>query len=230
LDQQRFAGRKIGEVLDFQFWLEAWNEGGAGFHRKDYHEKLIEFFPQLNPEKGKSVLVPLCGKSKDLIWLHGLGLKVHGVEFHEQPVKSFFDENKLSLDQVSRDQDFTHYTHENIVISHGDFFKLNESNAYDFVYDRASLVALPPEMRKNYANVIARSLKKGGKYLLVVFEYDQSEMEGPPFSIGADEIRALYQDQFSIRLMESQFSAVESLHQKVYILEKMLNWLSRASL
>jgi thiopurine S-methyltransferase len=216
--------------LDFKFWLEVWNEGEAGFHQKDYHDKLIEFFPQLNPEKGKRVLVPLCGKSKDLIWLYKLGLKVHGIEFHEQPVRSFFDENGLSLDQVTRDEDFTHYTHENIVISCGDFLKLNETNAYDFIYDRASLVALSPEMRKDYAKVIKRSLKKGGKYLLVLFEYDQSEMEGPPFSVSSDEVHALYQDQFSIRLLESkrpnvdgaQFSSIQSLNQKVYVLEKVL--------
>jgi len=115
--------------MDSSFWTTAWNEGRTNFHQGNYHDKLIEYFPQLNPERAERVLVPLCGKSEDLLWLHGLHLHVHGVELHEQAVESFFAENELSPLRKTRDQDFAHYTHKNIVISCGDFFKLNEINA-----------------------------------------------------------------------------------------------------
>ena len=155
--------------MDSEFWTTVWSEGRTNFHQEDYHDKLTEYFPQLNPEKGQRVLVPLCGKSKDLLWLHGLKLHVHGIELHNQAVESFFAENELSPVKKTQDQDFAHYTHENIVISCGDFFKLDENDTYDFIYDRASLVALPSPMRKGYAQVIEQSLKRGGKYLLIVY-------------------------------------------------------------
>ena len=215
--------------MDAQFWINAWNEGRTGFHQEIFHEKLTEYFPNLGPRKDQSVLVPLCGKTKDLIWLDSLKLKVHGIELHEQAVESFFSENKFSDVKKTRDHDFTNYTFDNIVISCGDFFKLSENNTYDFIYDRASLVALPASMRRNYANVIKRVLKIGGKYLLIVYEYDQSQFDGPPFSVEAKEIHELYQDQFNITLLESKqstneglrLSSLESLRQVVYILEKL---------
>lgn len=214
--------------MDAQFWINAWNEGRTNFHQEKYHEKLTEYFPTLNPKEGQKVLVPLCGKSKDLLWLHELKLNVHGVELHTQAVEDFFKENNLPF-KKTEDQDFAHYSHKNIVISCGDFFKLNSNQTYDYVYDRASLVALPPEMRKDYAQVIKRSLKVGGKYLLIAYEYDQSKLEGPPFSVVANEIHELYQDQFSIKLMESKqankegsrLSALDSLKQCVWILERL---------
>lgn len=214
--------------MESQFWINAWNEGKTAFHQEHYHEKLTEYFPQLNPQKGQKVLVPLCGKTKDLLWLHARHLHVHGVELYEQAVKAFFSENEFSPPEISQDHHFTHYTHENMVISCGDFFKLGADETYDFIYDRAALVALPEAMRKHYSQVIKRALKGGGKYLLIVYEYDPSQMEGPPFSIAEKEVHELYQDQFKIKLMESKrpsregsrLSAVESLQHKVYILEK----------
>jgi thiopurine S-methyltransferase len=216
-------------AMDFQFWIKSWNEGRTNFHQEDYHDKLTEYFPQLKPREGQRVLVPLCGKSKDLLWLHGLNLHVHGIELHDQAVKSFFTENELSPVKKTQEEDFIHYAHENIVISCGDFFKLNENGTYDFIYDRASLVALPTAMRKSYAQMIKQSLKKGGKCLLIVYEYDQSKLDGPPFSVDTDEIHELYEDQFAIKLLESKkptqegprLSSLESLKQKIYILEKI---------
>ncbi len=215
--------------MDSQFWTTAWNEGRTNFHQENYHDKLVEYFPQLNPEKGQKVLVPLCGKSKDLLWLHESKLHVHGIELHDQAVESFFAENKLSPVKKTQDRDFVHFAYENIVISCGDFFKLNENHTYDFIYDRAALVALPERMRKSYAQVIKQSLKKAGKCLLLVYEYDQSKLEGPPFSVDSNEIRELYADQFTIKLMEStqptkegpRLSSLDGLRQTVYILEKI---------
>lgn len=213
--------------MDSQFWIKAWNEGRTAFHQQEYHEKLTQYFPQLNPKAGERVLVPLCGKSKDLLWLSKLNLQVHGVELHEQAVQSFFEENKLSSVKT-QDPGFINYTHENILISCGDFFKLNANATYDFVYDRAALVALPLAMRKNYSEVITQALKKGGKVLLIAYEYDQSKMEGPPFSVGTEEIHAIYEKHFTIKPVDSsdvtkegpRLSSVAGLKQNVYILEK----------
>ena len=216
-------------AVDSEFWIKSWKEGRTNFNQAKFHDKLTEYFPQLLPRKGQKVLVPLCGKSIDLLWLQELSLDVHGVELYDKAVESFFAENGLLPPEITHDQNFSHYAYKNIVISCGDFFGLKADSAYDFIYDRASLVALPPPMRKDYARVIKQSLKKGGKYLLIVYHYDPSKMEGPPFSIHEDEIHELYADQFRIQCVESKkpenegprLTTVESLKQNIYILEKI---------
>jgi thiopurine S-methyltransferase len=215
--------------MDEQFWKKAWNEGKTNFHLKTVHEKLAEHFSKLNAKPGQRVLVPLCGKTKDLLWLKAQGLRVHGVELHAQAVEEFFAENGLGPVERTRDQDFSRYSHGDIEVSCGDFFKLKQDGSYDLVYDRASLVALPSSMRAGYAEVIRGALRAGGKCLLIVYEYDPSKMEGPPFSVETDEIHRLYGRHFAIELVESQkptqegprLAAVEDLVQKVYVLEKV---------
>lgn len=217
--------------MDSEFWIKAWNEGRTGFHQQTFNDKLIQYFPLLNPSEGQRVLVPLCGKTKDLLWLHKLKLHIRGVELHDEAVRSFFHENQLLPVNKSEDSNFIHYTYQEITISMGDFFTLDEEESFDLIYDRAALVALPFLLRRKYARIIKKSLKKGGKCLLVVYEYDQSKMEGPPFSVNETEIRELYEDQFSIELLESERPSTEGsklssleadLKQNIYILEKKI--------
>jgi thiopurine S-methyltransferase len=214
--------------MDANFWIQAWKEGRTNFHKEQYNEKLLTYFPRLNPERGQRVLVPLCGKTKDLLWLSQLGLKVHGIELHEEALLDFFTENKLPVPTKTQDENYINYCEGNIRLSCGDFFKLPQNENYDFIYDRASLVALPGPMRKDYSQVIKRALKPHGKYLLIVFEYTQEEMDGPPFSVSENEIYELYKDSFKITLLESEslqnegtkFEKLSTFKQKVYLLEK----------
>ncbi|MFL5785006.1 MAG: thiopurine S-methyltransferase [Bacteriovoracaceae bacterium] len=212
--------------MDKEFWEHAWEEGRTGFHQSKFNDKLLTYFPELLSQENQKVLVPLCGKSKDMLWLAQKGLEVRGIELYEDAVKAFFTENKLPSPEVCRDNDFVTYSQGKIRISSGDFFKFHETATYDLIYDRAALVALPPEMRKDYVTVLRRALKPNGKYLLLTYEYDESELQGPPFSIPEGEVRKLYENNFSIKKLESQrpnqesarFDPVTSLKQTVYIL------------
>jgi thiopurine S-methyltransferase len=214
--------------MDAKFWITAWEEGRTAFHQAKYNKALLDYFPQLSPSIGQSVLVPLCGKSRDLLWLSDLKLEVHGVELYEEAVKEFFMENDLKAPEISQAPDFRDYVSGNIKISVGDFFKLSATAAYDLIYDRASLVALPEAMRRDYAALLTKALKPGGGYLLVAYQYDQETMEGPPFSVTESEVSALYEKNFSIELVETNFpttegsrlSSVSTLKQKIYLLRK----------
>lgn len=213
--------------MNNEFWTKVWNEGRINFHQAEFEEKLLEFFPKLGPKEYQAVLVPLCGKTKDLVWLSQLGLKVHGIELHEAAVRAFFDENNLHDYKKQQDHDFIQYSFQNLKISCGDFFKLNKNNFYNLVYDRAALVALPKEMRKDYAKVITDSLRNGGKCLLITYEYDQSKLDGPPFRVDAEEVHELYGKYFKIEQLQNveiertgKFSVLESFREVVYLLEK----------
>ncbi|MAF77767.1 MAG: thiopurine S-methyltransferase [Halobacteriovoraceae bacterium] len=214
--------------MEADFWLNRWQENKIGFHREDYHEKLLQYFPELSPQNGQKVLVPLCGKTKDMLWLLNMNLYVHGVELSRKAIDSFFIENNFDRPKETQDQDFTHFTHENLIISQGDFFKLNSGDQYDYIYDRAALVALPHEMRTRYSEVIENVLPTGGQYLLITFEYDQEKMEGPPFNVDANEVHRLFEKSFKIELKETmenvpegpRLGELDKFKQKVYILTK----------
>lgn len=215
--------------MDSKFWKEAWEEGRTGFHQRKFNDKLLQYFPTLAPQAGQKILVPLCGKSRDMAWLHDQGLEVRGIELYEEAVIAFFPENGLPGPVVTSDSVYRNYTSEKITISCGDFFRFKTSAQFDFVYDRAALVALPPEMRADYVRVIHGALKPGGKILLLTYEYAPEELQGPPFSISEEEIARLYRKEFSIEKKESsrpefennRMDAVPSLRQNVYVLKKL---------
>ncbi len=47
-------------------------------------------------------------------------------------------------------------------------------------------------------------LTPGVKTLLVTFDYDQAEMNGPPFAVSNDEVRLLFGDGFEVEHLETR--------------------------
>lgn len=207
--------------MDAKFWIKKWNEGQIGFHQNHFNETLLKYFPLFNYMSGEKILVPLCGKTKDLVWLRDQGLNVRGVELYEKAAEAFFRENSFTDVIREVEENFLHLSISGLTISCGDFLEFNQKEKFDFVYDRASLVALPEEMRKLYADVIRGSLKPNGMYLLIVYEYNQSDFEGPPFSVSEKEVTQLYGRDFEIELLEEQQPSLEKIFiQKTYFLQR----------
>lgn len=93
---------------------------------------------------------------------------------------------------------------DGIKILCGNFFDLgkNELANVNAVYDRAALVALPPEIRKRYVRHLLNYLPPATKILLINFDYPQSEMPGPPFAVSPDEVEALFHEYAEIKLLD----------------------------
>ena len=60
------------------FWHERWALGQIGFHQERVHPALPAHEDVFLGAEGLSVLVPLCGKSLDLLWLLEQDLRVTG--------------------------------------------------------------------------------------------------------------------------------------------------------
>ncbi len=185
-----------------EFWLERWERAEIGFHQDEVNPYLLQYWPELQAAPGGEVFVPLCGKSLDMLWLRQQGHAVLGVELSPIAVRDFFVENGLALTHASAGQ-FDRCEAEGIRILCGDFFELTREHLAQVcaVYDRASLVALPPEMRARYARHLAELLPSGTPVLLVTFDYPQDEMNGPPFAVSVDEVQALYGAYAEVRLL-----------------------------
>ncbi|HEX5420460.1 MAG TPA: thiopurine S-methyltransferase [Gammaproteobacteria bacterium] len=181
------------------FWQAAWDQGRIGFHQNETSPYLQRYWPSLNVSPGSKVLVPLCGKSRDMLWLREQGHTVIGVEIVQQAVEAFFAENRLSAAARSGGP-LTLWTTEGIEILQGDFFDLTagEVAGVGAVYERASLVALPPDTRRRYAGHLRSILPAKADILLVTMDYPQAEMNGPPFAVSEEEVAMLYGDAFEI--------------------------------
>ena len=189
--------------MNRDFWIERWVEGQIGFHQSEINGYLTRHWNKLQASQGDKVLVPLCGKSKDMLWLAEQGCKVLGVELSSLAIDAFFAENGISVSQYEN-ASFKIAESDDISLWCGDFFDLDESHVkgLNCIYDRASLIALPPEMREKYSNHLKKLLPKGSRVLLVTMEYPQEEMNGPPFSVKHNEVHELYEEAFEIESLE----------------------------
>lgn len=175
------------------FWLERWREGQTHFHQSRITPLLQKYWPALELPPGSRVLVPLCGKTLDMIWLAEQGHSVLGVELSPLAVEQFFSENGLRPDTHASGAG-THYIAGNIEIICGDIFALDAGTlaACSAAYDRAALVALPEPMRARYVDHVYGQLSRRYRGLLLTLDYPQEEMDGPPFSLGDAKVQSLY--------------------------------------
>lgn len=164
-------------------WLKRWQEGNTGWHEAEGNSSLKTFWTAT----GKRVLVPLCGKTRDLIWLEEQGNEVIGVELSELAVKAFFAENEIAYSCVPGALDAFVAKDRSISIYCGDFFEFSEG-PFDAYYDRGALVALPENVRRDYVEHTRTLLRTDAAQLIISLEYDESIAAGPPFSVPAEEM------------------------------------------
>lgn len=185
--------------MQADFWHKRWERNQIGFHQDQVNPYLVRYWPELGIAPGSRVLVPLCGKSLDLAWLAGQGLRVLGVELSQRAVEDFFTEQQLQPERFQHGA-FDCYRSEGVEIWCGDFFQLSAEDLADCVglYDRAALIALPPEMRQRYAAQLNALLPQGCRGVLVTMDYDQSKLDGPPFAVPDDEARLLFAGRWQV--------------------------------
>ena len=189
--------------MEQNFWLEKWDEPVQGFDQGRVNRSLELYFDRLDLQPGDSVFVPLCGRAYDMLWLAEKGVQVIGVELSEKAVRSFFEMHGLSFD-TRIEGDFTVFESKNVRIYLGDFFAITSTHLQDIkgVYDRASLVAFPPEMREDYIQHMHQVVPKECAYLLVSLEFDTPG--GPPFSLTDVVIEDLFTEASSLEKIGSK--------------------------
>src|SRR5690554_2197222 len=189
--------------MEPDFWHERWRQNRIGFHQEEPLPLLCRHWPALGLPTDSRVFVPLCGKSVDMAWLAGRGHRVLGVELSELAVRQFFQERGLEPG-VSDSRYGKHFQAGPYELICGDAFALDAQALAGCaaVYDRAALIALPPDLRKRYAATVWRALPPGCDGLLVTLEYPQAEKDGPPFSVDEAEAQDLLEPDWDVVLLE----------------------------
>jgi thiopurine S-methyltransferase len=179
-----------------------------------------------------TILVPLCGKSVDLRWLYEQGYRVVGVEIVTQAIVDFFYDEAATFPSWRSEilpgtgvapgrpaiRRFVAGKDDRLQIVQADIMSpqltkelLGLGEGFDAIWDRASLVAINPSSRTNYATALLRLGKAssgsgagtGVQQLVNVFDYDQSRMHGPPFCVTEAQVRSLYPKVKSMELVDS---------------------------
>lgn len=154
---------------------------------------------ELELTNGSHVFVPLCGKSSDMIWLAEQGHHVVGAELSSVAIDSFFDGLNLTPN-VKYNNGLTLKSADRFSLWESDVLKLTRRDIGKIaaVYDRAALVALPPDMQAQYANLLTHLMPAGSQLFLISLDYDPKEIKGPPFAISDDKITKLFSQHFEI--------------------------------
>jgi len=188
---------------------------------------LKQYWKHLELPEGATVLVPLCGKSKDLHWLADHNFHVIGVDVSPKALKTVMNKRPDNFTK-STSHGLTRYRSKAMELWEGDFLKLPpmEIPPLHAIYDKAALIALPPDKRKPYAEKVLELCSSTTQIFLQTFEYEQSEMNGPPFSVPQKEVNELFGRHFEIDVLheQSKFEELQGFHKRglsSYLLEKV---------
>ncbi|WP_374322321.1 thiopurine S-methyltransferase [Aquipseudomonas alcaligenes] len=191
--------------MEHSFWHDRWATNQIGFHQPAANPLLVTHCAALALPSAGRVLLPLCGKTLDIAWLLAAGYQVVGVELSELAVQQLFAElGATPRIQVLNDA-LQRYETDNLTVFVGDIFALNREQLgpVDAIYDRAALVALPATLRPRYASHLT-AISTGARQLLISFDYEQSQLPGPPFAVLAEELSELYGQHYELQALARQ--------------------------
>jgi hypothetical protein len=158
----------------------------------------------------------LCGDSPAIRYFVDEGFSVTAVDFIEEPLLSLMHgscRDLLPATLLSVESSAAirlPLSTERLSLICADIFNLPSSvsqAAYELMYDRAALIALPREARLPYASLIASLIAPGGCLLLEIVDMPGRGEAGPPYSVSRDEVSELFR-QFSIVVEEITLPAL----------------------
>lgn len=190
--------------MDEQFWHRKWQRNEIGFHAPDFNPMLLRYWRTLALAQGVRVFVPLCGKTRDIHWLLAQGHRVVGAELSRTAVEQLFSDLGLTP-AIDTSGTLTRFQAGDLTVFVGNIFDLDREmlGPVEAIYDRAALVALPTPLRERYTAHLTEITRKAPQ-LLVTLEYDATLIEGPPFSIPAQEVSRLYDTDYRIERLEQR--------------------------
>jgi len=188
--------------MEAGFWHRKWERGEIGFHESDTNPLLMKHVEKLGMAAGARVFLPLCGKTRDIAWLLAAGHRVVGAELSAIAIGQLFDELGVAP-AIAEAGSLARYSAAGIDILVGDIFAVSADalGPVHAIYDRAALIALPAGVREQYTAHLA-AITGAAPQLLVTLEYDQQQLEGPPFSVDERELRRHYARAYRVECIE----------------------------
>ena len=197
--------RNISTPESLQFWDGKWTELDEGkvpgWQLDTHNPTLAEIDGKPFVKEGDKtvaisgrVLVPLCGATIDLKWLADFEdvTEVVGIEISQTGCEMFFKDHDL---KPTLSEDGTIYKAGKITMHKIDMLLFEDQEKFDFIFDRASLIALEHCYREKYCDIMKKVLKDDGDYVLMGMLYSRDgPFPGPPRIIHDAEVKSLFED------------------------------------
>jgi len=141
-------------------------------------------------------------------------VEVVGAEFSTLAISNFFTENNLNFEvrKFSETSSSYHCCDKNLSILQGDFFEMIIGfENYDFIWDRAAMIAINPCDRAKYAAKLNSLLTVDGTILLEAVHREEGRT-GPPHTLT---------EQNLVEVFEPLGFAIEHLEHHEYISDRL---------
>jgi thiopurine S-methyltransferase len=158
------------------FWDKRFGEGTTPWNAGGVPEALMRYIEGSNSQP--RTLIPGCGHAWEAAWLARQGGKVTALDFSAAAVEAARQQLGNWNGQLLCD----------------DFFTFKPELAYDLIYERAFLCALPRKLWQNYGRRMHELLAPGGR--LIGFFFFSDAPKGPPFGITPEALDALLSPWF----------------------------------
>ncbi len=169
-----------------EMWLQRWQNQDTPWNLGRAHPRLDELLRMASghaslPTQGRC-LIPCCGHAHDAAALVHLGFTATGVDIVPEAIAAatslYGDLPGLSLLKT-------------------DFFSFRDPQGFHFIFDRASLCAMPPDLWAPYVAACAANLPAGGLWMGAFFSERKTKPEaGPPFAISHQDMLRLTAETF----------------------------------
>lgn len=225
---------EVSTDQDNQAWLSMWRRDQIEFHQTEFSPHLLAHWPlRQSNQRSPRVLVPLCGKSLDMLWLSRHGFEVVGIELSSVAVSAFFDENGLAC-QRHQEGLFERWQGAGIQVYCGDYFEMTPERLgpIDLVYDHTSLTALDTAIRTRYVEHMRHLLSPSLCPVFIHTVEDSDETDQPTAYVSDidPELAVLYQGHFTIELLISERLIDEPLPPGTQLASKLYRLTPRVNL
>ena len=187
-----------------KFWEEIWVSSNTPFHQEEVEPLLVKHLPLL---KGSRVVVPLCGKSRDMVWLKSQGYEVIAIELSPLACEQFFREVACVDFEIVQEGTFQVFRGGSYQIYCGDFFQISplQLGRFSLIYDRAALIALSPSFQKKYVDhlldLMEKTLSQNAVLFLITFDFFEKPNRPPPYLVSEQDVRRLFGSQCDIQIV-----------------------------
>jgi SAM-dependent methyltransferase len=161
-----------------EFWEKRFREGITPWDAGRVPASLEQFLKTEIPDQ--RVLIPGCGSGYEVRAFAEAGFEVLAIDYTAAAVERAHE----VLGPLA------------YLVRLADFFDFDPGAAFDLVYERAFLCALPRRLWRSYAARVAQLLEPGGR-LAGFFFFDDNE-RGPPWGLKPGELQALLGESFDL--------------------------------
>ncbi len=170
-----------------EFWCSRYRTGATPWDSRQCPPDVAQFIAAQAP--GTRTLVPGCGSAVELDYMLQHALDAAAIDFSPEAVQAA----KRLLGKRAGER-----------VREADFFALDSTVPYQWVYERAFLCALPPAVWPDYADKMSQLVVTGG--VLAGYFFLKETQKGPPFGIRAGQLTELLGSGFQCeesRLVDS---------------------------